>query len=612
MNLTNLLVNGTPPPTDSLQRVFYLPVGLSPIQIELYNILTKLHKASLLRKLDNSLNIKNDSIDPEYLNDDKLIEILEQNLSNIFDHPYLLVDHYMPKKLLLMESHERLMFASDKFKKLDLLLELLKTESLDLLLVARSVKELDLIEAFIIGRDLLYKRYSGTSLIDDFNPTEDPYKSFTENSKKDNDDYVPRSKKVSKTGTNAKTLRLHLITRQLLNGPQTSSLNLDFVLSFVSSLKDEDIHTIRQHNPNIRLINFIVLNSPTHGKISLTKSDNEKDDLKTIQFDSLLNSIIKRNEDGTKIYIENFGITLEKSLPFFKEPSKNQWPFPQLPAFELSSIDDIRNSISKIDEQALVTSGNKKIKLNEINIPEKISFKDYHNLLTKLTYGRIKEVEEIISQNAKNLIPIKIKSNLKHLQLDNTKLKVGGLFKELKQLKEDVVGVEKKFERLELEFERLESTKREHEYELKELKDFDEGKHEMNNEIERVKITQQLQNFNETKRLKIEELGTTIDSLRKEYQEITSEAVEKSTVSKALISQNEEILKKLNGKGKQLRSLMNEEVKINKSIEKQKLLNEIQFLKNYNNKLNEIVKDKVSVVNVGRNGRLHRSTTPYN
>ena len=166
--------------------MYYIPVGLTSLQKDLIEILLCMHAESFLEEfgpseavMQSAAQIKTEK-EPEAveglglgpLTPTQMNTMLLRHLRAVANHPCLLVDHYMPRKFLLMEPGEELIAMSEKFRVLNQMMEAIlsrrrRQRPLQLVLVSHSVKELDLIEGFMLGKMVKIKRLSGTSLFDE-------------------------------------------------------------------------------------------------------------------------------------------------------------------------------------------------------------------------------------------------------------------------------------------------------------------------------------------------------------------------------------------------------------------------------------------------------------
>lgn len=175
--------NGSASETNST-GVYYIPTSLTDSQIVLARILLHLISETLITEvksrrkktsIDSLLEVSSMSTtigiggdgDPNVdskLRNLQLVSTCLDNLLIIDNHPSLLVNHFMPKRLLLLQptSSQALMSGKLQFFNhvVDSILDKNRTngdEFYPILVVARNNKELELIEGLIIGKDLTYK-----------------------------------------------------------------------------------------------------------------------------------------------------------------------------------------------------------------------------------------------------------------------------------------------------------------------------------------------------------------------------------------------------------------------------------------------------------------------
>ncbi|SMN20836.1 similar to Saccharomyces cerevisiae YDR295C HDA2 Subunit of a possibly tetrameric trichostatin A-sensitive class II histone deacetylase complex containing an Hda1p homodimer and an Hda2p-Hda3p heterodimer [Maudiozyma saulgeensis] len=153
-------------------NVNYLPVGLTNFQKDLIEILVSIHGISFRDEL-NGVKHESTMTDSGYpsLTSRQLTYMFNTHVRAVANHPCLLVDHYMPRQFLRMEPTERLINSSDKFRILQALLQCLSTlrnpqsgEILKVAIISHSIKELDLLESIVLGKQFKLKRLSGTAL----------------------------------------------------------------------------------------------------------------------------------------------------------------------------------------------------------------------------------------------------------------------------------------------------------------------------------------------------------------------------------------------------------------------------------------------------------------
>lgn len=593
-------------------NVYVLPLGLTDVQRDLVELVVTLHRPSLLARLrgEDSL-VKSERVpDPQYLSDVELEGLLDRNLVNIANHPYLLVEHFMPKRLLLMESHERLMNVSDKFSKFDKLLGAIGDLSIDVLVVGHSIKELDLIEAFVLGRKITYKRYSGTHLYDGTKTIKTTYESSEKKVSSKEDDYAPRVKPQPVP----QQVRLHLITTHQLTSSAFTAVRPQFIVSFDALLdvKNPNLDWLRTAYTDgttpIPLIKLLVMQSHLHGLIA--NEDNILED-SSIRSKTLFSSLVNRQVDNTSQFNDACGTLFQNIRKFFITPTPSNWPIQRVPEFKIYDTEQIIASVeAEYSPISIEWKNNKRLKMEQIVIPPNLTVSEYKSLLAKLTIERITLLEKDIVDNQERLKSLRISSTLKHAADDSLKLSVGEVFKGSIKTKEDAEAAEKRLERLQVEYEKFHEKEIELEKKLGALELIEKGEVKLSDE-DMDKQIQQLQQVLDKLEKESIEMGSKVDDLRTEYQRSTSTAAERATKVKSVTGINAQIVAKLEGQGKKLRQLAHEEKKVKLNDEVSQMKNELNFLQVYHEKLEKTVKERGATLNVGRNGRVHRSTTPY-
>lgn len=163
--------------------VYYLPVEQTVYQKCLIDIMIQLHEPhirSYLQRLkdkkttDNNGDDTNDNANETSTNsnngtmsDDSMMEAFIFNVKQITNHPTLLVDHYIPRNLLLLSSKENIIDLSNKYHQISEILDKLVERDVrkTIIISVSNAKEMDLIESFLLGKTgLQYYRFSGSSL----------------------------------------------------------------------------------------------------------------------------------------------------------------------------------------------------------------------------------------------------------------------------------------------------------------------------------------------------------------------------------------------------------------------------------------------------------------
>lgn len=269
--------------TQPKNGVYYLPSVLTQLQKDLMETVLHIFSSSLLdeiltKRQRSSINSLLDNTGPDFdaINDrnsesmnkyDKVSLLFEQ-LRLITKHPSLLVDHFMPKKLLLLEVNERLASLSGKFQLFNRFLDSfidknsLSPKSLNsgskdfhILVVAENVKELELIEGLIIGKKLHYNNLSSEKLYNDNNGKQ-TFKCEVNNIDDDSGRKRKHHSSTSHTKTSGHSLCLSLATSQQLYNNYSGSfenqqINLIFSFDLNLDIQSPSIDLIRSNNlPN--------------------------------------------------------------------------------------------------------------------------------------------------------------------------------------------------------------------------------------------------------------------------------------------------------------------------------------------------------------------------
>lgn len=143
-------------PTPPRPAVYTVPTPLLPLQHTLVRTLLAIHAASVAHALQPPAF--DPTKEPPPVPAPLPLEWLRELLALVALHPYLLVPHHMPYQMLRRLYHELVAYASGKFRALDAVLGQAETLGLKCVVVASSSKELDLVEAFVRGRQLEYAR----------------------------------------------------------------------------------------------------------------------------------------------------------------------------------------------------------------------------------------------------------------------------------------------------------------------------------------------------------------------------------------------------------------------------------------------------------------------
>lgn len=305
--------NGDPGSADDRDD-YSLPVPLTSFQLELHNEIAAIYQADVAKYFE-----KDECSDPELANSLQAFYTTAQHLGT---HPYLLVDHYLPPNMLLKEIPSRLANSSGKFAALVHLVELLRDRQLEVALIARPGKTLDLIEAVLLGKMINYKRHSGSYLRT-----------------------TPRFNKDYST--------VHLIPSSLLDSTYVGSDRFDLVVAFDQTFNADDahIHLIRsqarttpadqagaapKRAPIIRLVPYV---HAEHLVLKLA-AKSKKEDLVT---NTVAAMVVMQSGMGTipKELQSDYTDGLKVLKPWLAD-MRQPWPLSKLPNIEVVTPTKVR------------------------------------------------------------------------------------------------------------------------------------------------------------------------------------------------------------------------------------------------------------------------------
>ncbi|QID83132.1 histone deacetylase [Saccharomyces pastorianus] len=135
---------------------YWLPTTMSLYQKELTDQIVSLHYSDILRYFETS-----------HYKEDVILESMRTmclNGSLVATHPYLLIDHYMPKSLITRDVPAHLAESGGKFNVLRDLINLVQEYETETAIVCRPGRTMDLLEALLLGNKVHIKRYDGHSI----------------------------------------------------------------------------------------------------------------------------------------------------------------------------------------------------------------------------------------------------------------------------------------------------------------------------------------------------------------------------------------------------------------------------------------------------------------
>ncbi|CEP63756.1 Hda2p LALA0_S09e01794g [Lachancea lanzarotensis] len=428
--------------TTSQNASFCIPVGLTSLQKDLIEILISTHAKSLLQLCNKQDPIKTledgengAKLTLPALSPEQLTSLLSTNIRAIANHPCLLVEHYMPRKLLLMEPGDRLIDTSDKFQKMAALLDSLRyrdrkrfPNALQIAVISHSVKELDLIEGYLLGKSVKLKRLSGTSLFDEKHlygePETDsstPVRS-TGNSKEDYD-YGKRKSRTSK-GDFRDWLFVATSTHLARAPDLLDGYSIDLVIGF-DPLIDENLECfarMRSAGKKVPLVKLLVKDSPDHYSM-VHRHAKSVDDL---FMDSLLHFVKHRqtitHDDGTG-WLRQFAEEL------LKETVPDPALIPTCSLANKYSQMDLLESVTKF--QSLSPLSTIDFKLEPVN--QDLDIKTYQSVLMDRIVQRLTACDAEYFAREKEILDKRVQETIRQNKLDELKVDAATIFKQSRE-----------------------------------------------------------------------------------------------------------------------------------------------------------------------------------
>lgn len=605
------------------KQVFYLPVGLTALQKDLMEILISLHSKSFLEQyspdsVDELANCPGEEFKRSTerlhlppLSPLQLAYMLSSNIKAIANHPCLLVEHYMPRKLLLMQSGEDLISASDKFQKLDDLLNCIIhrdrsvfPQELKIALIAHSVKELDLIEGYLLGKHIRLKRLSGTSLFDEKHSYRDvsPESSSkdatpsgnsadcTERVSKSNggpgyakDDYDYSSKErrhrhEPDVGFSDNRDWLFLATTTHLTHASTlfNDYDIDMIISFDPMLYEgsASVENIRGRGKPVPIVKLLVKDSPDHYLLSHGQINDD-------DVEYLTSSIAHFVRHRRNIKTENYHQKLHRFTIGLLSGEATPASLPKLE----HTREDGRPIVKFLNESYLKPLSHTTFKLSPVL--HQLDIKSYQTFLMQMIVSRLKVCEEEYKKGQKTILSKRLRETMRQNDFDEIKAESGRVFKKFKDNEANVNDSEKRVERAKDEYEKL----REYNQFLQDRKqklEISLSNHDSKEELEinrknLLNLRKELDSLLESNASK----SKVNDLLRSQYQIKSSEAAEQALSIKTLKEAKEALIKELDGPATKLRSTsaLKEDNRLQKRLAR--AVRQREFLQGYVDKMQQ-------------------------
>lgn len=660
--------------------VYRLPTLLTHIQKELSEVVLQIFhdvllaeanskrlRASIRSLLESDENGHHHALD---LNEGLLdfhdkVSLLFEQLCLIERHPSLLVDHFMPKKLLLLEISERLVTMSGKLQLFDRVVNSLverfpKKEHerlrprdrkpgsvFHILVVAESIKELELIEGLIIGKNLHYSNLSSRKLYDDkLAPAALKYDfRIKEEDAKERKRRRWRSPRhnLPKIELFEPPLHLHLITSQQLYNNYTHTSNKQFDLLF---LFDADLDT---SGPSVELIRanhqltsllakslktpiliptpifsleHIILHSlprPTGGDFGFKDTSSALFKWKFQVINSFVVNRFRLYEENHEndFYRKNYGSNMAKLFDWFhnwdevKYPFQNQRDIMNSYNEQLTVYFSDEKLIKKLDVSYLAqVDSDTKIKGFHIDV---FDYDSYKRKFAQILSDRIAQIENAANEKTENELPaLREKESERQVAIDEDEEAIATNYRKLRKLNEDAAFTERKMNKADADLIKVQER---HSALEEKLQYLSESSKKEASEIEKlVEDQEKLLKTLEEEAVRLESefdrINEENESNRANYQASSAEAVQLSSSLISLKEQNEKLRQKLEGPGmSKLPSLMKKDALASLELLLRKVNKENEFMLLYfGEKLDKLIKERNVILDSTASGSSSRPT----
>lgn len=135
---------------------YWLPTTMCLYQKELTDQIVSLHYSDILRYFETT-DFKEDVVLES-------METMCHNSALVATHPFLLIDHFLPKSLITRDIPVHLSETSGKFTVLRDLITLVQEYETNTAIVCQAGRTMDLVEALLLGNKVHIKRYDGHSI----------------------------------------------------------------------------------------------------------------------------------------------------------------------------------------------------------------------------------------------------------------------------------------------------------------------------------------------------------------------------------------------------------------------------------------------------------------
>ncbi|CAR27548.1 hypothetical protein ZYGR_0N00290 [Zygosaccharomyces rouxii] len=361
--------------SDNTSGDYWLPTTMCLYQKELTDQIVSLHYSDILRYFETK-NYKDDVVLHS-------METLCLNSGYVATHPYLLIDHHLPKSLITKDIPGHLAETSGKFTVLRDLINLVQEYETNTAIACRPGRTMDLLEALLLANKVNIKRYDGHSI-----KSKQKFKNFS--------------------------CTCHLFPSEgldLVNYPLEVANQFDMLICLDTSVdtNDPNIQTVLQHardrnseESRAPIVRLIAINSVDHCELYFEKLH----DRKSREFLESVTAavVVLRDRVGTlppdlrPIYAQNVRYLMD----WLEDPSI-PWPLPDLYAIKKYTPMDVEKSLltevhySQIEDEleAAFSTGKKRVRTrgdkDNAKVVESSSFYDVKRLKNDYSTNPIKQ-----------------------------------------------------------------------------------------------------------------------------------------------------------------------------------------------------------------------------
>ncbi|KAG7664724.1 HDA2 [[Candida] subhashii] len=606
--------------TENENGVFYLPALLTRFQNSLVDILLHLFSSELLtearsKRMRTSIDslLESSDLTKAGLTSYEKISLLYEQLMTVNSNPSLLVDHFIPKNLLLSEINERQINLSGKLQLFNRIVDCLieNTEYpkvTNMLVVARDMKELELIEGLIIGKRLYYQNYSSAKLYDDRRGIPN----FHEDTKLD-------SRVCLNLITSSQLYNKHLSTNST-----TKKYDLIFSFDFKLDVSSPTIEILRSNPISCPVYIPIQILSIEHisqqfpqpkPSLSIAKDTSHplyKWKIKIINA-IVVNKFNMMDIDHASFYVDNFGPNMKEFTRWLHHPKEHK--------------DLLRKYTEKL---ALNFTDDKLIKKLNICLTDSVNrefdslgdfdYKSYRAVLAESLHAKLEQLQDSVSKIYTDVLPAKRRFEAsRQIHYDDDEDLISSSYFKLRRLSEDATIAERKLCRIENELVTVEEKETDLTTKYESLVEHMNHDH-LDVDIEKQsKSLEQLREELSTLKEELERLDVDNESTRQKYQNSSATAVQLSARVQKVKNAEQIINSKLNGPGlTSLPALLRKDALLNYESQLNRLQSQNLFMTSFfNEKIDKLYSERQQLLegsNVGSNSRptnrVSRSSTP--